>query len=130
MLLVGVQELCAPEFLIAEKIVLWSPAAGEREPLRVVRDADVVGRWKIQAGMRCGSGHNRSQMRRKFLRRRPLIKARIRTAPHGHFAVTEWLLRQPFNHVVSVARFVCKGLELAAGIAAATNIHEREHITM
>src|SRR5262249_42374356 len=130
MLLVSVQEFCAPEFLIAEKIVLRSSAAGEREPLRVVRDADVVGRWKIQAGMRCGSGNDGSEMRRGRVRRRPLIEARIRTAPHGDFAVTEWLLRQPFNHVVSVARFICKGLELAAGIAAATNIHEREHITM
>ena len=80
--------------------------------------------------MRGGSGHDCRQMRRKFLRRCPLIEARIRTAPHGHFAVTEWLLRQPLNHVVSVARFICERLELAAGIAAAANIDEREHITV
>ena len=30
---------------------------------------------------RCGSGHDCRQMRRKFLRRCPLVEARIRTAP-------------------------------------------------
>ena len=80
--------------------------------------------------MRGGSGHDCRQMRRKFLRRCPLIEARIRTAPHRHFAVAEWLLRQPLDHVVPVARFICERLELAAGISAAANIDEREHITV
>src|SRR6478752_1947015 len=127
MLLVSVQKLFAPEFLIGKKIVLWSSPAGEREPLHVVTHPDVAVEWKIQTGMRCGSGNDRRQMRWKFLRRCPLIKPRVRTAPHGHFAVTEWLLRQPLDHVVSVARFIRKGLELTAGIAATANIHEREH---
>jgi hypothetical protein len=80
--------------------------------------------------MRGSSGHDRRQMRRKFLHRSPLIEAGVRAAPHGHFAVTEWLLRQPFNHVMSVARFICKRLELAARIASAANVNESEHITM
>ena len=80
--------------------------------------------------MRGGSRHDCRQMWRKFLRRCPLIEACIRTAPHGDLAVTEWLFRQPLNHVVSVARFICERLELAAGIAAAANIDEREHITV
>src|SRR4029453_14853053 len=122
MFFVSVQKLFAQEFLIGKKIVLWSLPAGEREPLHVVRDADVVGRWKIKTGMRCGGGQDLRQMGGKFLRLFPLIIARIRTAPHGHFAVTEWLLRQPFNHVMSVARFICEGLEFAAGIPAAANI--------
>ena len=130
MLLVSIEKFCAPEFLIAKKIILRGVAAGEREPLHVVRHTDVVGGWIIQAGMRGGSRHDCRQMRRKFLRRCPLIEARIRTAPHRHFAVTKWLLRQPLNHVVSVVRFICERLELAAGIAAAANIDEREHITV
>src|SRR5262245_54315005 len=130
MLHVSVQEFCAPEFLIGEKIVLWSSPAGECEPLHVVRNADVVGRWKIQTGMRGGSWHDCHKMWRKFLRSCPLIKARIRTAPHGSFAVTEWLLRQPFNHVVSVARLICEQLEFTARISAAANIDEREDITV
>src|SRR6478672_4278249 len=129
MLLVSIQEFCAPEFLITEKIVLWSSPASKREPLHIVSHPDVVVGWIIQAGMRGGSGHNRRQRRWKFFRCCPLIEPRVRTAPHRHFTVTEWLLRQPLNHVVSIARFICERLELAAGIAAAANIDEHEHIT-
>src|SRR5215469_17100620 len=103
--------------------------ACEREPLHVVSHSDVIVRWVIQTGMRGGSGHDRRQMRRKFLRRCPLIEARIRPAPHGHFAVTKRLLRQPLNYVMSIARFICERLEVPAGIAAAANIDEREPIT-
>ena len=80
--------------------------------------------------MRGGSGHDRRQSRWKFFRCCPLIEARVRTAPHRHFAVTKWLLRQPFDDVVSVARFICERLEVPARIAAAANINEREHITV
>src|SRR5882724_12569736 len=121
MLFVSVQEFCAPEFLIAKQIILRGVTAREREPLDVVSHPDVVVGWIIQAGMRGCSRHDCRQMRRKFLRRCPLIEARIGTAPHGHFAVTEWLLCEPLNHVVSVARFICEWLELAAGISAAAN---------
>src|SRR5262245_21940759 len=130
MLLVGVQEFCAPEFLIAKQIILRGVPAGERQPLHVVRHAVVVGRWKIQAGM-CGCrGNDCGEMRRKFLRRCPLIEPSIGTAPHRHLAMAKWLLRQPFNYVVSVARFVCEWFEFAAGIAAAANIDERKHVTV
>src|SRR5258705_2304760 len=114
MLFVSVQEFCAPEFLIAKQIILRAVTAREREPLHIVSHPDVVVGWIIQTGMRGGSRHDRSQMRRKFLRRCPLIEARIRTAPHGHFAVTEWLRRQPLNNAVSVARCICERLELPA----------------
>src|ERR1051325_4606118 len=130
MFLVGLQELCAPKLLIAEQIILRGVTARKRQPLHVVRHSDVVGGWKIEAGMRGGDGDDRRQMWRKFLYRCPLIEARVRTAPHGYFAITEWLLRQPFNHVVSIARFICERLELPAGIAAAANIDQREHITV
>src|SRR5580765_1864469 len=130
MLLISVQEFCAPELLIAEKIVLRGSPAGEREPLHVVSHPDVVVGWIIQAGMRGGSGDDRRQRRWKFLRRCPLIEPRVRTAPHRHFTVTEWLLRQPLNHVVAVARFICERFELAAGIASAAHVDEREHITV
>jgi len=40
------------------------------------------------------------------------------------------LRRQPLNHVVSIARLIRERLELAAGIAAAANVDEREHITV
>jgi hypothetical protein len=36
-LLVSVQEFCAPEFLISKKIVLRSVPTGKRVPLHVVR---------------------------------------------------------------------------------------------
>src|SRR5258705_3778860 len=114
MLFVSVQEFCAPEFLIAKQIILRGVTAGEREPLHVVSHPDVAVGWIIQTGMRGGSRHDCRQMRWKFLRRCPLIEARIRTAPRGHFAVTEWLLRQPLNHIVPVARCICERLELPA----------------
>src|SRR6478752_6378452 len=124
MLFVSIQEFRAPEFLIAEKIVLRGSPAGKREPLYVVSHPDVVVGWIIQAGMRGRSGDDRRQRRWKFLRRCPLIEPRVRTAPHRHVTVTEWLLRQPPNHVVAVARFICERLKLAAGIAAAAHIDE------
>src|SRR5262245_57358058 len=116
MFLVGVQEFCAPEFLIAKQIILRRVTAGEREPLDVVRHADVVGGRKIQAGMRGGRGNDCRKMRRKLLRGRPLVEACIRTTPHAHFTVAKWLFGQPLNNVVSVTRFVCEWLELTGGI--------------
>jgi hypothetical protein len=121
-ILVSVQEFCAPEFLSAKQIILRGVTAREREPLHVVTHSYVVGGWIIQAGMRGGSGHDRRQMSRKFFCRCPLIEARVRPAPHGHFAVRKRLLCQPLNDVVSIARFICERLELAAGIPAAANI--------
>src|SRR4029453_11727832 len=73
-LLVSVQEFCAPEFLIAEQIILSSATARERKPLHIVSHPDVVVGRIVQARMR-GGGHDRRQMRRKFLRRSPLIEA-------------------------------------------------------
>src|SRR5262245_41334916 len=130
MLLVRVQEFCAPEFLIGKQIILRGVTAGEREPLHDVRHPDVVGVRKIQAGMCRSSGNDRREMRRRFLRCRPLVEARIRTAPHGYFAVAKWLLCQPLNYVVSVTRFIRKWLEFAGGIAATANIDKGKHITV
>src|SRR5215831_5455992 len=121
-LLIRIQEFCAPEFLITEKIVLYRTTACKREPLHVVSHPDVVVRWIIDAGMSGSSGNDGRQMRRKFLRGRPLIETRIRSAPHRDLAVTERLLGQPLDQVVSVAWFVCERLEFAAGIPSA-----REH---
>ena len=130
MFLVGIQKFCAPEFLITKQIVLCSVTAGQREPLHVISHPDVVVRWIIEAGMRGGGRNNGRQVRREFLRRCPLIEARIRTAPHGDLAIAKWLLRQPLNDVVSIARFICERLKLAAGISAAANIDQREPVTM
>src|SRR5262249_25404421 len=66
----------------------------------------------------------------EILSQSPLVESRVRPAPHCDLAVTEWLLRQPLNHVVSVARFIRERLELAGGIAATANIDEREYITV
>src|SRR5262249_27070919 len=78
-----------------------------------------------------GSGRNNTrQVRRKFLRGCPLVEARIRAAPHGDLPVAKWLLRQPLNHVVAIARFIGERLELAARISAAANIDQRERVTM
>src|SRR6516165_9981358 len=130
MLLVSIQEFCAPEFLIGKQIILGGVTARKRQPLHVIRYPDVVGRWKIQAGMRGGGGYDCRQMLWKFLCRCPLIEACVRTAPHGHLTVTEWLPGQPLDHVVSVARFICEWLKFAGGIAATANIDERECITV
>src|SRR5438309_9100095 len=78
--------------------------------------------------MRGGGGYDRRQVRRKFLRGRPLIEPSVRTAPHRHFAVAKRLLRQPLDDIMSVARLICERLELAAGIAATANIDKCKHV--
>ena len=130
MLLVSVQKFCAPEFLIAKKVVLCRVTAGEREPLHVISQSNVVIRGIIEARMGGRRRNNRRQMRREFLRGGPLIEPRVRTAPHRDLAVAKRLLRQPFDNVVSVARLIGKWFEFAAGISTAAYIDERENVTM
>src|SRR5262249_61060170 len=98
--------------------------------LLAVSHPEVGGGRKSEPGRRGCRGNDCRETRRKFLRRCPLVEPCIRTAPQGPFAVPKWLRRQPLNHVVSVARFICERLELASGIAAAANVDEREHITV
>src|ERR1700736_3890354 len=74
MLLVGVEEFRPPEFRVAKKVLLARLAAGEGEPLDIVRFADVIERWIIKRRMRGGSWNNRREMCWKFLARRPLIE--------------------------------------------------------
>ena len=130
MLFVGIEKFRAPKLRIAEKILLSGAAAGGGEPLDVVEIADVVERWIIKAGMRRGRGHDRRQVRRKLFCRCPLIESSIGTAPHRDFSVTERLLREPFDDVVTIARFIGKRLKVAAGISATANIDEREHVAV
>ena len=116
--------------MVAEKIVLYCPAAGESEPLHVVSHADIVVEGIVKAGMRGCRGNDCRQMWRKFLRRRPLIKSCIRAAPHGNSAITKWLLRQPFDDVMTIAWFICERLEVVAGISATADIDERKRVAM
>ncbi len=130
MLFVGVEKFRPPEFAIAKKVLLAGLAAGEGEPLDIVGFADVIERWIIKRRMRGCGRDNRGQMRRQLFRGRPLIETGIRTAPHRDFPVAKRLLRQPFDHVVTVARLVGKRLKLTPGIAAATNIDKRKYVTV
>ena len=130
MLFVSAQKFCAPEFLIGKQIILRGVTARKRQPLHVIRHPDVVGRWKIQAGMSGGSGNNRGKMRRKFLRSCPLIEPGVRPASHCHFAVAKWLCGKPLDHVVSIARLICKRLKVAAGISTTADIHKRERVSV
>ena len=130
MFFVSVEKLRSPEFAVAEKILLAGPTAGVSEPLHVIKKADVIETRIIVGWMRGRSWNNRRQMHRKFLGRRPLIKPRIRPAPHCHFSVTKRLLRQPFDYVVTIAWFIGKRLKLSGGIPATTNIDQRKDIAM
>src|SRR5438034_10157873 len=67
---------------------------------------------------------------RGFFRCSPLVEPRVRPTPHRDFTVAERLLRKPLDDVVTVARFICKWLKVAAGISTTADIHERERITM
>ena len=69
-------------------------------------------------------------MRRKFLGRRPLVVARVRAAPHRDLAVAVRLLREPFDDVVTVARFLDQRPELALRVAAAAHVHGQERIAV
>src|SRR5262245_9508522 len=130
MLLVRVQKFCAPEFLITEKMVLWCATACEREPLHVVSRPDVVVGGIIEPRMRGGRWNDRRQMWRKFFRRGPLIKSRVRAAPHGDLAIAKRLLRQPLDNIMPVTWLVCERLEFAAGISASAHIHKCERVAM
>src|SRR4030095_16934899 len=69
-------------------------------------------------------------MWREFFRRCPLIKSRVRPAPHRYFAVAKWLFCKPLDQVVPVPWIICKRLEFAAGISATANGDERECVAM
>ncbi len=56
-----------------------------------VSHPDVVVGWIIEARMRGCGGNDRRQMRRQLFRGRPLVKSRVRPAPHGNFAVAKRL---------------------------------------
>ena len=127
---VGIQEFRAPKLLIAKKILLTGVPAGEREPLDVIGFADVIEGGIIERRMRCGNRHDGGEVRRKFFCCGPLIEAGVRTAPHRHFAVAKWLLREPLDDIVAVARLLGEWLEVAAGIPAAANIDKRKRVTM
>src|SRR5579884_1328128 len=129
-LFVGVEKLGAPKFLIGKKMFLSGAAAGECEPLHVVCEPDVVGGGIIESRVR-GSGRNEGgQMRRKLFRCGPLIKSGVGTAPHGHFAVAEWLLGKPLDNVVAIARLIGKGLKLPFGISASPHIYKRKSVAV
>ena len=80
--------------------------------------------------MRRRHRHDRDKVRGKFLRRRPLIEAGIRTAPHRDFPIAKRLLRQPVDDVVAIVRLLGEGLEFATGIAASPDIDQREGVAM
>src|SRR5205823_13208476 len=130
MLLISVEELHSPKFLIAEKVLLSGAATGESVPLHVVGYADVLGERIIESGMSGCSGDDRREVRREFFRRCPLIESRVRTTPHRSLAVAVRLLCKPLDQVVSVPWIIYKRLEFAARISAAANIDERECIAM
>src|SRR6266403_2603177 len=129
-LLVSVQEFCAPEFLIAEKILLSGASAGEREPLHVVGFSHIMVRRIIERWMGGCGGNNCRETWREFFRRRPLIESRVGTAPHRGLAVSEQLFCLPLYGIVPIARLICKRFELATGVSAAANIDERERVTV
>src|SRR4029453_17718776 len=127
---VGVEELRSPKFLITEKVLLSGTTTGESVPLHVVGYTDVLGERIIESGMSGCSGDDRREMRWQFFSRCPLIKSRVRTAPHRDFAVAKWLFCKPFDQVVPVPRIIYKRLEFAAGISAAANIDECKCISV
>src|ERR1700730_6828393 len=129
-LFITVEKFRAPEFLITEKIVLCCPATGEREPLHVISQPNIIVGWVIEARMCSCRGNDCRQMWRKFLCRGPLIESRVRPAPHRDLAIAKRVFRKPLDYVVSVARFICKWLELTTGISATAYIDKRECITM
>ncbi len=120
----------APERVVAEDAVLRGVTAGERQPLHQVRRCDVAAHRKVDAGVRRSDRHDRRQVRRKFLGGGPLVVARIRPAPHRDLAVAIRLLGQPFDHVVTVARFLDERPELAFGVTAAANVDSQERIAI
>ena len=60
----------------------------------------------------------------------PTDRTPHRTAPHGDFAVAKWLLRQPFHHVVPVARLLRERFKYTLGIAAPADVDERKGVAM
>src|SRR5947209_18415693 len=80
--------------------------------------------------MRGGGRNNRRQMRRHFFRRRPLIESGIGTAPHRDFPIAKWLWSEPFDHIVSIVRFLRERFEIAARISTPANVNQREYVTM
>src|SRR5581483_179536 len=130
MFLIGIEKLGSPEFLISEEIVLSSAATRESEPLHVIGETDVFGGRIIETGMSRCSGNNCRQVRWEFFRRCPLIKPRVRTAPHRNFAVAIRLFCEPLDQVVSIPWIIYKRLEFAGGISATTNVDKQECIAM
>src|SRR6266508_444889 len=130
MILISVEDLRSPKFLITEEILLSGAATGESVPLHVVGYTDVLGRGIIETGMSGCSGDDRREVRREFFRCRPLIESRVRTAPHRNLAVAVRLFCEPLDQVVSVPGIIYKRLEFTARISAAKNIQERKCISM
>ena len=128
--LVPAPELRAPEIAVAEDLFLCGLAADEGQPLHVVRIEDIVAHRVVDAGHRRCDRHDRGQVRRKLLRGRPLVIARVRTAPHRDLAVAVRLRAEPFDDIVAVLRFLQERRELAFGIAAAAHVDGREHVTV
>src|SRR5713226_6430220 len=119
-----------PEGAVPKQAAIARHAACETQPLHVVWPKNIGLKRKIYSGMRRGCRHDCHQVQRKFLQHRPLVEARVRTAPHRHFAVAIRLLREPFHHVVAVLALIHKWLKLPAGISASAHIHEGVHIAM
>src|SRR5271168_2872715 len=91
-----------PKSRRAKKVCIAGDAARKRKPLLDVRPEYVVLKRKIHSRV-CRSSRNDSrQTRRKLLKDCPLIKSRVRAAPHRHFSVAIRLLREPFDDVVAV----------------------------
>ena len=115
-----------PELRVAKDPVLRGVAAGEGQPLHVVGIEDVVLHREVDAGVGRGDRHDGREVRRDLLRGRPLIVARVRAAPHRNLAVAVGLLRQPFDDVVAVPRFLDKGMKLAFRVAAAADVNREK----
>src|SRR5207253_1379015 len=56
-LAVSLQKFTTPKFCIRKQVFLTGVAAGQREPLHIVGNTNVVGRSKIETGM--GTRHRR-----------------------------------------------------------------------
>ena len=122
--------LRSPKSSSTEKVCVAGDSARKREPLLDVSCENVVLKRKIYSGMSRSSRDNGCEMRRELFEDCPLIKSRIRAAPHGHFPIAIRLLREPFDDVIAILSFIHERLEGPAGIAAAAHVHQCVNVSM
>ena len=120
-------KLPGPESTLAKERIIGRPAAGQGQPLH---DVAFPNSSAVRARV-CGCyGNGSRQMRRELLQGRPLIEARIRTSPHGDFAVAPRLPSQEFHDVVAIGRFLCKRVEDALLVATSAHVYQYENVSM